>query len=149
MDPVFAPFSHFTFPHTFSTQFLGGIIPKNYYHWDEYKISSFGKLKHCFSHNRPQSTISHLAAIITNYPLYHSSHLASKSFRHTQTLSGVLTPWHTFKTFLGRLYPPRTRQQPQVLVAIVFPYDLVIISWNKPPYRGMDYLVMLFRHLAI
>ena len=53
MDPVFAPFSHFTFTHTFSTQFLGGIIPKNYYHWDEYKISSFGKLKHCFSHNRP------------------------------------------------------------------------------------------------
>ena len=28
IDPVFGLFSHFTFPHTFSAQFLIGIVPK-------------------------------------------------------------------------------------------------------------------------
>ena len=69
IDMVFAPISHFTFPHTFSAQFLIGVVPNNHHHWDGHKFL-FWKTKTRFFRNRLFSSINNIRHfIITKYSL--------------------------------------------------------------------------------
>ena len=71
---VFAPVSHFTFPHTFSIQFLTGIIPTQAV-YPEMSVRSlvFGKIMTTCCPNRLLFyNINIRYSIITKHPLYNS-----------------------------------------------------------------------------
>ena len=104
---VFCPITQFTFPHTFSIQFLTGIIPTQAV-YPEMSVRSlvFGKIMTTCCPNRLLFYNTNIRySIITKHPLYNSiSSLLLKRPANRSTTIPFVPLWHHTDTVLSVKY---------------------------------------------